>query len=312
MNLNENKEENNSAKISIGMPIRNAGNGLEERLKSILSQSYENFELIISDNDSNDLTSEICKKFTNLDKRIRYHKQSENIGLYNNWRFVFEKAKNDYFVWASDDDIWHYDFLKENLDVLLTNKDYVCSISKIVWVGPSIEDLKINSQDSFIKKIEKKVRSYLGLLYPVTTNGDFKKRLRKCLKKKGSVYIYGLFRTEVLRKVIPKESFLGVETAITLGALKYGNFFVLESELFQKAVGKKGASSGGMIRWIKIISPNNYSIIFPVHYLNLWLIKNLGIRLYLRNIDAIISMFLVQYVYLFFDVYQILKKRIIP
>jgi len=297
--------------ISIGMPIRNADMVLEKRLKSILSQSYQDFELIISDNDSQDLTPKICQKFSDLDKRIRYYKQSKNIGIHKNFKFVLDKAEKNYFVWAAHDDIWHEDYLKKNLDVLEKNKDYVCSISKLVWVGPLIDDLKINFRDSFIKKVEKKVRAHLGLLYPVTTSGNFKQRLRKCMKEKGSGYIYGLFRTNILRKVIPNETFLGTETAITLGALKYGNFFVVESELFDKFVGGSGESSGGMLKWIKSISPNKFSMIFPLHYLNLWLIKNLGIKLYLRNFDAIISVYFVQYTYLTFSILQIIKKKII-
>ena len=297
--------------LSIGMPIRNAGVGLEKRLKSILSQSHQDFELIISDNNSEDSTSEICQKLSNIDKRIRYYRQSKNIGIHKNFKFVLDKAEKDYFVWAAHDDMWHKDYLKKNLDVLTKNKDYVCSISKLLWVGPLIDNLKINPEDSFIKKVEKKVRSHLGLLYPVTTSGNFKERLRKCMKEKGSGYIYGLFRTDVLRKVIPNETFLGTETAITLGALKYGNFFVVESELFYKFVGGSGESTGGMIKWIKSISPNKLSIIFPVHYLNLWLIKNLGIKLYLRNLDAIISVYFVQYTYLSFSILQIIKKKII-
>ena len=47
------------SKISIGMPVYNAEQHLEKSIKSILSQTYRNFELIISDNASTDSTSEI-------------------------------------------------------------------------------------------------------------------------------------------------------------------------------------------------------------------------------------------------------------
>ena len=67
------------SKISIGMPVYNAEQHLEKSIKSILSQTYRNFELIISDNASTDSTSEICKKFVKIDSRIRYFKQSKNM-----------------------------------------------------------------------------------------------------------------------------------------------------------------------------------------------------------------------------------------
>ncbi len=66
--------------LSIGLPVFNGEKYISQRIKSILSQTFQNFELIISDNASEDRTSEICINYANKDDRIRYHKQETNIG----------------------------------------------------------------------------------------------------------------------------------------------------------------------------------------------------------------------------------------
>ena len=68
-------------RLSIGIPVYNGENYLAETLDSLLGQSYENFELIISDNASTDGTAGICRRYMKQDSRIRYICQPRNIGL---------------------------------------------------------------------------------------------------------------------------------------------------------------------------------------------------------------------------------------
>ncbi|HET6324545.1 MAG TPA: glycosyltransferase, partial [Planctomycetaceae bacterium] len=70
--------------ISIGMPVFNGEKYIVEALDSILGQTYSDFELIISDNASNDRTAEICQEFARKDQRIRYFRQSTNLGAPRN------------------------------------------------------------------------------------------------------------------------------------------------------------------------------------------------------------------------------------
>jgi len=59
-------------KVSIGMPVFNGGDFLQQALESILAQSFPDFELIVSDNASTDDTSVVVKRFQAHDGRIRY------------------------------------------------------------------------------------------------------------------------------------------------------------------------------------------------------------------------------------------------
>ena len=56
--------------VTIGMPVYNGSASLESSIESILSQSYQNLEIIISDNNSEDSSMEICRKYALLDQRI--------------------------------------------------------------------------------------------------------------------------------------------------------------------------------------------------------------------------------------------------
>ena len=77
--------------VSIGLPVFNSEKTIAQAIQTILDQSIENWELIISDNNSNDNTVKIIEDFINLDKRIVLYKQKENIGIIRNFEFVLKK-----------------------------------------------------------------------------------------------------------------------------------------------------------------------------------------------------------------------------
>lgn len=89
---------------------------LAEAIQSALSQTYEDIELIIVDDDSpNDLQS-IIDQFD--DSRIRYYRNEKNLGKQNvvkNWNRCLELAKGEFFTLLCDDDILDIDFVKELL-----------------------------------------------------------------------------------------------------------------------------------------------------------------------------------------------------
>jgi len=74
----------NSSKLpllSFAIPIYNGEKDIRRLLDSLLAQDFSDFEIVISDNASTDRTGEICQEYASQDTRIRYHRQSENIGL---------------------------------------------------------------------------------------------------------------------------------------------------------------------------------------------------------------------------------------
>jgi cellulose synthase/poly-beta-1,6-N-acetylglucosamine synthase-like glycosyltransferase len=64
-------------KVSIGLPVYNGERYLAETIQSLRDQVFPDFEIIICDNASTDGTAEICRRYLNLDKRIRYYRHSK-------------------------------------------------------------------------------------------------------------------------------------------------------------------------------------------------------------------------------------------
>ena len=60
-------------RLSVGLPVYNGGVYLAESIASLLDQSYEDFELLISDNASTDDTADVCRSYARQDRRIRVH-----------------------------------------------------------------------------------------------------------------------------------------------------------------------------------------------------------------------------------------------
>jgi glycosyltransferase involved in cell wall biosynthesis len=99
-------------RLSIGLLVYNGEKYLGEALESLLGQSYEDFELIISDNASTDGTARICHRYGKQDSRVRYIRQPRNIGAALNRNFLVCQARGELFMEAYHDDLWARDLLK--------------------------------------------------------------------------------------------------------------------------------------------------------------------------------------------------------
>ena len=105
-------------KVSVGMPVYNGERYLEAAVDSILAQSFDDFELVISDNASTDGTEEICRAYAHKDERIRYFRMRENYGVIDNFNSVFRLSAGEYFKFASSDDVCEHDYLRKAVEVL--------------------------------------------------------------------------------------------------------------------------------------------------------------------------------------------------
>ncbi len=106
--------------ITVGLPVYNGEKYLASSIDSIISQTFQNFELVITDNASTDNTGSICKKYAQIDSRVKYHRNEKNLGASANHNLTVSLAKGKYFVWGSYDDIRHPEYL-EKCHAYLTN-----------------------------------------------------------------------------------------------------------------------------------------------------------------------------------------------
>jgi glycosyltransferase involved in cell wall biosynthesis len=120
--------------VSIGMPVYNEERYLERALRSLLSQSFENFELIVSDNASTDRTGEICLTYAAKDPRVRYSRMETNLGSCANFNRVFQLSNSPYFFWASGHDTRHETFIARCIEILEEDPSVVLCYPAARWL----------------------------------------------------------------------------------------------------------------------------------------------------------------------------------
>lgn len=90
--------------VSICVPTYNRAAALRKGLADIRRQTYTPLEILISDNHSQDETEEVCREAARADSRIRYVRQTQNLGLYGNHNFCIEASRGEYLSFFHDHD----------------------------------------------------------------------------------------------------------------------------------------------------------------------------------------------------------------
>lgn len=101
--------------VSIIMPSYNTGKFIAETIKSVQTQTYKNWELIIIDDDSTDNTDEVVEPFLKEDKRITYRKNKRNSGAAISRNRALRLAKGRWVAFLDSDDLWHSEKLKRQI-----------------------------------------------------------------------------------------------------------------------------------------------------------------------------------------------------
>ena len=291
-----NNINSHNPKISVGIPVYNGEKFIRKSIESVLQQTYRNFELIISDNASTDSTSDICTEFLTKDSRIKFVRQDKNMGAGWNLNFLLEKANGEYFVWVAADTIILPGFIEKNIAVLESQDKTVGCISKI-----KIDHTYV---DKF--KTEKKILKKFGLVYrpydtlPIT--GNYMERIRKYLKHFPWEMAYSVYRTEALRESFVHDFFVGFDASLALNVLKHGEIQVINEFLIESF--PTGASSEGIMSLTHRLAKGNTARIFPFYPLTKWCIKNLGWKIFFRNIDHFLRLGLDGFILQIASIYQ--------
>jgi glycosyltransferase involved in cell wall biosynthesis len=203
-------------KVSIGLPVFNGEKYLAEAIDSILSQTYRDFELIISDNASTDDTELICQSYVAKDSRVRYYKNETNVGVSANFNRVFQLSSSEYFKWVACDDICTPDFLEKCVKVLDANPSVVVCHSKTGRINDRGEPA--GNYDLNLK---------IGSPKPHERFGDL-----ICMDNEAWVLVYGLMRSEALKKTQLMGSYIGADRNLLAEIGLIGRFFEIPEYLF--------------------------------------------------------------------------------
>jgi glycosyltransferase involved in cell wall biosynthesis len=189
MELNYDKPK---VKLSIGLPVYNGEQFIRNSINSILSQTFTDFELIISDNASTDATQQICEEYAIQDQRIKYVRKPQTVSIVDNFVTVLELARGDYFMWATHDDYYEtnnhiaalYNRIKEGFTFVFPNSNIMIADNKghITYYKRNVYHGLHRSYGSKYEMSKDFVKVYGHYLY--------------------GMHIYGMFKTDKLRKMV--------------------------------------------------------------------------------------------------------------
>lgn len=101
-----NKAINNSSLVSIIVPVYNAEKFIKDTIKTVLDQTYENWELLLVNDCSTDKCVEIIKEYQQKDKRIKLFSNSKNSGAAVSRNKGIEESRGRYIAFLDADDLW--------------------------------------------------------------------------------------------------------------------------------------------------------------------------------------------------------------
>jgi glycosyltransferase involved in cell wall biosynthesis len=202
-------------RVSIGLPVFNAEQYLEQCLESILSQTYSNLEIIISDNASTDTTEAICRRYRARDARVRYHRNSRNRGPTFNFRQVVALSAGEYFLWAAHDDMFAAEYVERCVAVLEQNPDVVLCYSK---------SIEIDEHGQFLERKEQSLAAHSP--YP-------HQRFRELIRMDHNCQtMFGVVRTCVLERTSVHGDFPDSDRCMLAEVALWGKFVELPDRLF--------------------------------------------------------------------------------
>lgn len=135
--------------VGIGLPVYQNEKFLATALDSILAQSYTNFIVYLSEDQSEDGTAEICRQYAAKDSRIRYSQNENNLGEIGNHQRVLDLAETDYFMFARGHEVLPANLLADCVDILEKDKDVVLAFAKTVWIDENGERIEGRHLPSF-------------------------------------------------------------------------------------------------------------------------------------------------------------------
>jgi glycosyltransferase involved in cell wall biosynthesis len=199
-------------RLSIGMPVYNGEKYMGRALDSVLADSFSDFELIISDNGSNDSTSSICDHYSRQDPRVRVIHHERTMIAPLNFRYVFEQAAGEYFMWLACDDWWRPGFIQQAIAMLEENPNVNLVFSHL--------EMYNWATDTFGTK-----------RYVTSSYGGPKTRLMTRILNPSPYLVFGIFRKNAIR---PEEILLSDFMEIHLPELLSirGDTGILEGHFF--------------------------------------------------------------------------------
>jgi glycosyltransferase involved in cell wall biosynthesis len=232
-----------SPKVSIGMPVYNMEDTVQEAIDSVLNQTFSDFQLIISDNASDDGTEEICRAAARQDSRIIYRRNPVNI-FGENFRLLLLLSKGKYFMLAGADDARRPEMVSRCVEALEADPVAVVAYTYTELIDPATGTKRLY-QDPYRLDQEDPAVRYVSLIQGLNL---------------GNV-IYGLYRRSVLFAIPPMAKgssrfFVFTDAVFLANVVLQGKVIQIPETLFIRRRGKSKAWIDNVAYMERCISPN--------------------------------------------------------
>jgi glycosyltransferase involved in cell wall biosynthesis len=227
-----------TARVSLALPVHNGAKYLEEALRSLVGQTYSDFELIITDNASTDATQEICESFALGDDRIAYCRLPKNIGAGPNFNLAFGGAHGEFFKWCAHDDLISPNFVERCVATLESRSDAALAYGRTQC---------IDEKGAFIHWTDS------GFMPSIESDSPIE-RFRLAIASAGTCFpVFGLFRTEALRRTSLHRPYYGSDRALIAEIALLGKAILVDDAvLYNREHGTRSinlADQADRLRW---------------------------------------------------------------
>ena len=283
--------KNNKPKVSLGIPIYNESEFLEETLDSLLNQTYKDIEIIAIDNNSTDKSFEILKKYSKKDKRLRIYQNKYNIGQSANFNLVFEKSEGEYFSWIGAHDKYEKNYVKKLLNKFDKNQNISVVFSNVLNIDKDGNYVNTEKNIGFELKNKSSLLRLLKLPWAIKGSGDivmgmYKKELLKktTLFSKGVMWpdVFLIHQISKLGKIIKEEENLRIRRYFRDDEKNFKNWeekYIKQTERYRSSA-QIGISKLGL------------PLKLPVLFLSWKILLEMGIKKIYNPINLIVGFYL--------------------
>lgn len=205
------------SRVSIGLPVFDGEAFVGQAIESTLAQSFEDFELVISDNASTDGTEDICQSYAAKDRRIRYYRNQTNLGASKNFNRVFELSLGTYFKWESYDDVIAPNFLSRCVEILDEDASVVLAFSRMSIIdehgGVIKQNLPLRPENVNSRKPQDRFANLI-------------------IDRHGCFHVWGVMQSEVLRQTRLMGSYIGCDRGFLAEIGLRGRYYIVPENLF--------------------------------------------------------------------------------
>lgn len=227
--------EGGSPRLCIGLPVYNGERFIGEAVTCHLRQTFDNFEIVISDNASSDGTEQICRDLAHDDERIRYVRQAENIGAAGNFNAVFGQCRSALFKWAAADDVIEPTYLER-------------------CIAELDRDLGVVLATSRVDRIDENGRLVGHERYRLGEGSRWAPRrfVGQASQNHSCFQIFGVVRTDVLARTTLHGPYIGSDRDLLAELALHGRFAVVDEYLLHRRVHDASFSAGSLDRAEKV------------------------------------------------------------